>query len=129
MTSSSELSTTVQLGGFDLVLTGRNILVGDGEPTVLTARERQVLDALLERPGVVCSKDALLRSIWGRSESDTHVVEVTVGRLRQRLGAAGGGIETVIRRGYRISPTRASDASVLGGPRVHRDARGDAGVE
>jgi len=31
-------------------------------------------------------------------------VEVTVARLRQRLGPAGTGVETVVRRGYRLSP-------------------------
>ncbi len=98
-------STTLQIGGFDLVLKGRTVSVDGGEPVVLAGRERQVLDALLDRPGVVCSKDALMRSIWGRAETDTHVVEVTIGRLRQRLGPAGVGIETVIRRGYRASAT------------------------
>jgi uroporphyrinogen-III synthase len=98
-----EQSTTVRLGGFETVLKGRTVSVRGGEPAVLAGRERQVLDALLERPGAVCSKNALMRSIWGRNETDTHVVEVTVGRLRRRLGAAGGGIETVIRRGYRIN--------------------------
>jgi len=104
-TTLSEQSETVQLGGYDLLLKGRTVTVGDREPAVLTGRERQVLDALLVRPGVVCSKDALMRSIWGRNETDTHVVEVTIGRLRQRLGDAGVGIETVIRRGYRASAT------------------------
>ncbi|MFK7917602.1 MAG: uroporphyrinogen-III synthase [Ilumatobacter sp.] len=92
------------VGGYEIVLKGRTVGVDGAEPVVLTGRERQVLDALLDRPGVVCSKQALLSSIWGRGETDTHVVEVTVGRLRQRLGSAGVGIETVIRRGYRASP-------------------------
>jgi uroporphyrinogen-III synthase len=41
--------------------------------------------------------------VWGATESDEHVVEVTVARLRQRLGEAGTGVETVVRRGYRLS--------------------------
>jgi uroporphyrinogen-III synthase len=58
---------------------------------------------LLEKPGAVHHKRALLERVWGDGESDEHVVEVTVGRLRQRLGSAGAGIETVIKRGYRLS--------------------------
>ena len=46
-------------------------------------------------PGAVVSKRALLRRVWGPGENDEHVVEVTMARLRQRLGVAGAGIETV----------------------------------
>ncbi len=101
----SEQSSMVQVGGCDLMLKGSTVSVDGADPVSLTGRERQLLDALLVKPGVVYSKELLLRSIWGRGETDTHVVEVTVGRLRQRLGRAGVGIETVIRRGYRASAT------------------------
>ena len=37
--------------------------------------------------------------------ADDHAVEVTVGRLRRRLAPASEGIETVMRRGYRLSPS------------------------
>jgi len=36
-------------------------------------------------------------------ESDDHVVEVTIGRLRRRLGVAGALVGTVVRRGYRLT--------------------------
>jgi DNA-binding response OmpR family regulator len=76
--------------------------VGQGDPVLLSDREREVLAVLSDRPGVVVSKAVLLRRVWA-GETDEHVVEVTVGRLRQRLAAAGIGIETVVRRGYRLS--------------------------
>ena len=95
----------VEIGGLAVRLQGKMLAIGGGEPTMLTDRERQVLDILVERPGVVHSKEALLKRVWGAGERDTHVVEVTVGRLRKRLGEAGVGIETVVRRGYRASPT------------------------
>lgn len=98
------------LAGFDVRIQGRAVLLpeevaaGAATATVLlTDKERDVLDALAERPGNVWSKDDLLRRVWAGAESDPHVVEVTVGRLRQRLGPAGVGIETVIRRGYRLT--------------------------
>jgi uroporphyrinogen-III synthase len=81
---------------------GATVTVDAGDATRLPHRERGVLAVLAERPGVVVSKRALLRRVWGPGEGDEHVVEVTIARLRQRLGAAGGGIETVIRRGYRL---------------------------
>ncbi len=95
----------IQLGGRRLVMQGRMVMVDGENEALLAARERQLLDVLLSKPGAVHSKDALLKRVWGPAETDTHVVEVTVGRLRQRLGSAGVGIETVMRRGYRASET------------------------
>ncbi len=98
------------LAGIDVRLQGRAVVLpadiaagGAGTTVLLTDKERVVLDVLAERPGVVWSKDDLLERVWDGGESDPHVVEVTVGRLRQRLGPAGVGIETVIRRGYRLT--------------------------
>lgn len=93
------------IGGHEVTLQGRMAWVSGQEPVMLTGRERQILQVLLQRNGAVVSKDQLMRAVWGDSESDLHVVEVTVGRLRRRLGPAGDGVETVIRRGYRLSPT------------------------
>lgn len=91
------------LGGVNVQLQGRRVLVQDEQVCLLTDRERALLEVLIERPGAVHAKSALLERVWGPDESDTHVVEVTIGRLRQRLGPAGAGIETVLRRGYRTS--------------------------
>jgi uroporphyrinogen-III synthase len=91
------------MGGHDVTVQGRFVVVGTDDPISLSDRERGVLDVLAERPGVVQSKATLLRAVWGGNESDEHVVEVTVGRLRQRLGTAGIGVETVVRRGYRLA--------------------------
>jgi uroporphyrinogen-III synthase len=92
----------LQLGPHIVVIDGSTVQVDAGAVSRLPERERELLVTLAERPGVVVSKRALLRRVWGPGESDEHVVEVTVARLRQRLGAAGAGIETVIRRGYRL---------------------------
>ncbi|MGB3733936.1 MAG: uroporphyrinogen-III synthase [Ilumatobacter sp.] len=97
------LGDDVRLGGATIRLQGRLVAFEDGVQALLTERERAILDVLLERPGVVRSKHELLRLVWHGSESDEHLVEVTVARLRQRLGPAAQGIETVIRRGYRAS--------------------------
>lgn len=91
------------LAGTPVRVQGRAVLLPSDELVLLTDKERAVLDALAERPGVVLSKEQLLERAWAGAESDPHVVEVTVGRLRQRLGSAGAGVETVIRRGYRLA--------------------------
>jgi uroporphyrinogen-III synthase len=100
----AERSRRLQLAGHDVTVQGRLVLVDSCDPITLSDRERGVLDALAERPGAVQSKAALLKAVWGGGENDEHVVEVTVGRLRQRLGSAGQAVETVVRRGYRLAP-------------------------
>ena len=100
--ASSETATELVLAGVLVVVTVDGVIVG-GAAAALTARERAVLDALLERPGAVVSKPALLRQVWAGEEHDEHVVEVTIARLRRRLGPAAAGIETVFRRGYRLA--------------------------
>lgn len=94
----------LQLAGFDVLVQGRLVAVADQEPVHLTDRERAVLSALSHRPGVVVSKGELREQVWG-NVADDHAVEVTVGRLRRRLGPAADGIETVMRRGYRLALT------------------------
>lgn len=95
----------VRLGGHAVRVQGRMISMDGHEVGALTQRERCLLSVLLERPGVVHSKRELLQSVWRGAEEDEHLVEVTVARLRQRLGLASAGIETVLRRGYRVSAT------------------------
>jgi len=96
-------SHEIEIGGVMVRMQGRFISVGGDDAVALTDRERAVLAVLLERPGAVFSKAALLKRVWDGDESNEHVVEVTMARLRQRLGAAAGGIETVFRRGYRLA--------------------------
>lgn len=106
MTITNELAArcnATTLAGHDLNIRGRIVQFVSGETVALTARERQMLDVLVGGDGIVFSKDQLLQTVWDGRESDPHLVEVTVGRLRKRLGVAGVGIETVMRRGYRIS--------------------------
>jgi uroporphyrinogen-III synthase len=82
-------------------LQGQAALVGD-EHVQLTPREAGVLAALAAKPGAVVSPATLLRTVWSGTVDDEHVVGVTVGRLRRKLGAAGRSILTVPRRGYRL---------------------------
>lgn len=92
----------VQLAGVDVRIQG-SVVVVDGEIIQLTDREADLFHALAARFGTVVSKPQLLERVWHGTESDEHVVEVTVARLRKSLGAAGDGLETVVRRGYRLS--------------------------
>ena len=95
--------TELRIGGVMLRVQGRLVQVDDDEPVSLTWREREVLQILVDAGGRVVAKGELLRRVWGPRERNAHLVEVTIGRLRQRLGAASDAVETIYRRGYRIS--------------------------
>ncbi len=96
-------SRTFELAGVEVQAQGRLAKVVGQPDAWMTDRERSVFDILTSEPRIVHSKQSLLRSAWPGSESDEHLVEVTIARLRQRLGPASPGIETVMRRGYRAS--------------------------
>lgn len=96
-----ERTATVRLGRRDLVLTGNVVRVGERR-VELTGTEARLLATLVAQPGVVLAKEELLRSVWGDEAEDTHVVEVTVGRLRRRLGEHGSAIAVVPKRGYAL---------------------------
>ena len=59
-----------------------------GQALVLTAREFALLEALLERPGVILSRAKLEERLYGWGEEiESNAVEVYVHSLRKKLGA------------------------------------------
>ena len=76
----------------------------DGHSVRLTRREFELLRYLVENRNRVLSRDRLLERVWGYDQSiETRSVDVHVGRLRSKLGAAGAQIETVVGLGYRFA--------------------------
>jgi uroporphyrinogen-III synthase len=96
-----EQRAVFDLTGTSVELQGQVALVGH-ERVQLTPREAGVLAALAARAGAVVTRATLLRTVWCGGSDDEHVVGVTVGRLRKKLGAAGASVVTVPRRGYRL---------------------------
>jgi len=75
----------------------------DGRPIRLTRREFELLRYLVANRNRVLSRDRLLERVWGYDQAiETRSVDVHVGRLRGKLGAAGQQIETVVGLGYRF---------------------------
>ena len=74
----------------------------------LTSTEFDLLAAFLRHPRQVLSRDTLLETVWTMDPTtDTHVVEVYIGYLRQKLEAAGEArlIHTVRGVGYVLRET------------------------
>ena len=91
----------VELAGVELRVQGSCLLVGDRVER-LTQRERALLEVLLGSRGAVVSKQVLSERAWDDPAGD-HTVEVTVNRLRGKLGPAADALETRNRRGYRLA--------------------------
>ncbi len=78
----------------------RSVDTGNG-PVRLTDREYRLVRHLKDRSGKPVSRQELLADVWGMwFDPGTNVVEVTIGRIRQKLGPDI--IETVRGVGYRI---------------------------
>ena len=76
-----------------------------GKNVSLQPREFELLEAFLRREGRVLSRVYLLETVWGlTSEVDTRSVDVTVSRLRKKLGPrVAGRFVSVSKLGYRFT--------------------------
>ncbi len=83
----------------------------NGTPLALTATEFRLLEFMMNRPGVVFSREQLLNAVWGQDRAITdRAVDVYVLRLRQKVEkdpAAPILIHSVRGFGYTFEPRRA----------------------
>jgi TolB-like protein/DNA-binding winged helix-turn-helix (wHTH) protein/Flp pilus assembly protein TadD len=100
------------LGPFRLD-TQDDLLFRGAEPVTLGRRAIALLRALVERPGAVVSKDALIEAAWSGQEVEESNLTVQIAALRRVLAKTPGGerwIETMPRRGYRfVGPAVTQD--------------------
>jgi two-component system phosphate regulon response regulator PhoB len=83
--------------------TDRHRCVVDDREVELTAKEFQLLEAMMRRPGRVATRDKLLEEVWGSDVTVTsRTIDTHLKRLREKLGAAAELIETVRGVGYRF---------------------------
>ena len=110
------MKNTYELGPFRLD-TANGVLLHGSEPVALGRRAVALLRALLEKPGALVSKDALIEAAWpGQAVEDSNL-PVQIVALRRALGKATGGdrwIETMPRRGYRfVGPVVAREENFV----------------
>jgi DNA-binding response OmpR family regulator len=75
----------------------------DGAAVKLTNKEFSLLATLAKKRGRVVTRQQLLDQVWGYSYyGDARTLDVHIRRLRQKLGACGDCIETVVGVGYRF---------------------------
>jgi len=77
----------------------------NGNPVRLGPTDFRLLATLMERPGKIWSREALLERVWGNDRCvDTRTVDVYIGRLRKALGQTDSNypLRTVQKAGYAI---------------------------
>lgn len=84
--------------------TSRHKVFVNAKEVDLTLMEFKLLYTLLLRRGRVQSREALLDDVWEMDTAvTTRTIDTHIKKLRQKLGKAGGMIETVRGIGYRLS--------------------------
>lgn len=84
-------------------------VVCKGAKVKLAHKEFTLLSVLAKSPDRVQTRQQLLDSVWGHSYfGDERTLDVHIRRLRQKLGACGNCIETVVGVGYRFTGCTAA---------------------
>ncbi|MEE4213211.1 MAG: response regulator transcription factor [Parvularcula sp.] len=97
------------LGPLEIHLSAREAHLG-GQALKLRPKAFDLLLYLAENEGQIVTRAMLLQHVWNLSfDPQTNVVDVTIGRLRKILEAAGyqGLLETVRGEGYRLNAVGA----------------------
>jgi DNA-binding response OmpR family regulator len=101
--TDAEIRTHFAVGPLTLDTASRDVAL-NGVPLDLTRTEFDLLALLMETPNHVLTRDQLLQQVWGDWYGDSHVVEVHMSRLRNKVKKAGGPAVGVAVRGvgYRL---------------------------
>jgi DNA-binding response OmpR family regulator len=76
----------IRHGGLELDPAGKGVSL-DGQPVELTGREFAILQALLDSPGKVLSRERLEGLLYGWDEgAESNAIEVHIHHLRKKLG-------------------------------------------
>jgi two-component system KDP operon response regulator KdpE len=76
----------------------------DGKQVVMTPKEWEILQLFSTNAGRVLTHRQILKSVWGTANmDDVQYLRVYIGKLRQKLGAAGALISTETGVGYRMA--------------------------
>lgn len=105
------MAASYKFGPFRLDAEGEVLLNGT-EPVALGRRAVALLRILVERPGALISKAALIEAAWSGLSVEESNLPVQVAALRRVLEEVPGGehrIDTLPRRGYRFVGTVAKE--------------------
>ena len=81
----------------------RHAVYVDDDQVELTYKEYELLRLLMTNPGVVMTREVIMRHVWDTEfEGESRTVDMHIKTLRHKLGDAGARIKTVRNVGYVI---------------------------
>jgi TolB-like protein len=112
----------IEFGAFRLDPRERSLVAADGAPIQLTRKLYDTLLFMVERPGRLLEKQALLDAVWKGSVVEENTLSRTISALRQALGERPGQsryIETVSGLGYRFIQSVSVTGRAAGATPLH----------
>lgn len=104
-TAQPGITGSVRLGE-NLIDFDRNVLAVDGEQSGLRAKAVQVLQLLIERDGAVVTRAEFIDLIWeGNPYTGDRGLTDTIWEIRQTLFGGKSIVETIPKKGYRLTVT------------------------
>ena len=111
-TEAAETAPPLVLGDLQLDPARRTATVNDSA-LVLRAKEFELLQHLMQNPGIVLSRERLLSQVWGYDfAGETRTVDVHVAAVRRELRNSNVTLETVWGVGYKLVGPPASSTPV-----------------
>jgi DNA-binding response OmpR family regulator len=81
--------------------TENNLILSDGKPLELTRKEYEILSLLIRNEGRIFPRQEILARVWGDDVIVTdRTVDVTIARIRKKLGDRGNMIKNKSGYGY-----------------------------
>ncbi len=103
-----EKRSIIRIGGIEINRINYTVRIDDQEVRFLH-KEFELLYFLMNRPGMVFSRNNLLYHVWGEDAYFVdRTVDVHITKIRKKLGPYGDYIETVRGVGYKFSPNGRS---------------------
>lgn len=80
-----------------------HVVTAFGSAVELTFKEYSLLELLLQNAGRVVSRERIWARVWNAdSEVESRTLDMHIRTLRQKLGQAGGYIQTIRKVGYKL---------------------------
>lgn len=93
--------TMETVAGSFTVDTENNLILSDGKPIELTRKEYDILSLLIRNEGRIFPRQEILARVWGNDVIVTdRTVDVTIARIRKKLGDRGNMIRNKSGYGY-----------------------------
>ena len=99
---SSSLSPLLSCGSLSLNPATREVFCGQ-ESIMLTYKEFELLELLMQHPGQVLSRNIIMDRVWGYDfEGTSRTLDMHIRTLRQKLGKQGKMVQTIRNVGYKL---------------------------